>query len=184
MIRWNGKTLRQTGCHRFVCFSCMHVYNLRCYVNRLQFSRSPTPFLLARGSFETMARFVSPEGFPADEFAALETGNRGPHTVESGHGVQACSCLSILDAVVTSRNRKKGRRKKRRKETINACVSVGRYKLDSWRVERIEYFAGRAFYFAPTKRNSTRLGIILCRHCSFLRRGPNIIEIFRFGKLA
>lgn len=51
-----------------------------------------------------------------------------------------------------SQERKK--EKKKRKETINACVSEGRYKLDSWRVERIDFriFCGTRVLFRADEK--------------------------------
>lgn len=193
MIRWNGKT-KQTGCHRFVCFSWMHGYNLRCYVNRLQFSRSPTSSL---GAVSKLWRALfHRRGFRPTNSRHSKTGNCGP--TRGAHGgirprISLFFCLSILrggghfeesQEIKKRKRKKKTRKKKKGKETINACVSEDRYKLARWRVgaDRLSNILRDARFISrrPKEfdafRNNFMSGLLRVR-------AGQVIEIFRFRKL-
>ena len=155
------------------------------------------PHLLTRGSFETMARFVSPEGFPADEFAALQNRKLWPHTwgprwnqatyklvLLSLDPSRWWSLRGIANKKKKKKKKEKNKKKKKGKETINACVSEDRYKLARWRVgaDRLSNILRDARFISrrPKEfdafRNNFMSGLLRVR-------AGQVIEIFRFRKL-
>lgn len=117
----------KNGCHRFVCFCCMHGYNLRCYVNRLQFSRSLTTPPSHSGQFRNYGALCFTGGVSGQPGNSrhFKPETEAPHvgpTVESGHG--GIGLFLSLDpskplrgiARKETRKKKEKTRKKRKKK--------------------------------------------------------------------